>query len=101
MNLYVGVFLKVLSVLFGWLKGQLKENHTPFAEPCAVRAGKELTFEAKDASVVWLEHGDPSEGLAPVQTVTRLDAFLHMHPSRTVAHQLSLVRFGEGGGFGL
>ncbi|CAJ1351123.1 unnamed protein product [Effrenium voratum] len=39
---------------------------------------KELTFEAKDASVVWLEHGDPSEGLAPVQTVTRLDAFLHM-----------------------
>lgn len=29
------------------------------------------------ASVVWLEHADNADGLAPVQTVSRIDAFLH------------------------
>jgi len=30
-----------------------------------------------DASVVWLEHSDPTDGLAPVQTMSRIEAFLH------------------------
>eukprot|EP01065_Artemidia_motanka_P019965 TRINITY_DN23898_c0_g1_i1.p1 TRINITY_DN23898_c0_g1~~TRINITY_DN23898_c0_g1_i1.p1 ORF type:complete len:741 (+),score=158.91 TRINITY_DN23898_c0_g1_i1:76-2298(+) len=37
---------------------------------------QEIPHETREASVVWLEHNDPTDGLAPSQTVSRLDALL-------------------------
>lgn len=39
---------------------------------------REVPSENRECSVVWIEHGDSSEGISPAQTVSRLDAFLHM-----------------------
>ena len=35
-----------------------------------------LTMHVLSRSVIWAEHADNIDGLAPVQTVTRIDAFL-------------------------
>eukprot|EP00931_Biecheleriopsis_adriatica_P096163 TRINITY_DN6980_c0_g1_i1.p1 TRINITY_DN6980_c0_g1~~TRINITY_DN6980_c0_g1_i1.p1 ORF type:complete len:792 (-),score=155.59 TRINITY_DN6980_c0_g1_i1:199-2574(-) len=37
---------------------------------------REVSAESRETSVVWLEHADPTSGLAPVQTLSRIDAFL-------------------------
>lgn len=37
---------------------------------------QEITGATRDASVMWLEHADPTDGLSPVQTMSRIEAFL-------------------------
>eukprot|EP00928_Gymnodinium_smaydae_P045553 TRINITY_DN30359_c0_g1_i1.p1 TRINITY_DN30359_c0_g1~~TRINITY_DN30359_c0_g1_i1.p1 ORF type:complete len:785 (+),score=170.24 TRINITY_DN30359_c0_g1_i1:301-2655(+) len=49
-----------------------------------------LPAETRDCSVVWLEHSDPTEGLAPVQTVSRIDAFLHYCRKARLAQSLNM-----------
>ena len=41
------------------------------------------------ASLIWLEHADASDGLAPVQTVTRIDAFLQLCKKAPLAKNLN------------
>jgi len=50
---------------------------------------KDVASDGKDASVVWLEHSDSSEGLAPIQTVSRIEAFLHLCRKAPLAKCLS------------
>jgi len=40
-------------------------------------------------SVVWLEHSDNTDGIAPVQTVSRLEAFLHFCKKARLAESLN------------
>mmetsp|Transcript_57260 Transcript_57260/g.145428 ORF Transcript_57260/g.145428 Transcript_57260/m.145428 type:complete len:991 (+) Transcript_57260:454-3426(+) len=43
----------------------------------------------KVPSVIWLEHSDSTDGIAPVQTVSRLEAFLHFCKKARLAHSLN------------
>lgn len=45
-------------------------------------------LHSKQPSVVWVEHSDPTEGIAPVQTVSRLEAFLHFCKKARLAKSL-------------
>lgn len=38
---------------------------------------RELPTLSRDASVLWLEHSDSTDGIAPVQVVSRIEAFLY------------------------
>lgn len=59
-------------------------------EALALLGWREVPGDSREASVAWLEHGDSSEGLAPVQTVSRLDAFLPMCRKAPLARCLNL-----------
>mmetsp|Transcript_120507 Transcript_120507/g.239864 ORF Transcript_120507/g.239864 Transcript_120507/m.239864 type:complete len:924 (+) Transcript_120507:122-2893(+) len=50
---------------------------------------KAVASDNREASVVWLEHADSAEGLAPVQTVSRIDAFLQLCRKAPLAKCLS------------
>jgi len=50
---------------------------------------KAVASDSREASVVWLEHSDSSEGLAPIQTVSRIDAFLQLCRKAPLAKCLS------------
>jgi len=51
---------------------------------------REVLAETRDAaSVMWLEHNDSTEGLAPVQTMSRLEAFLSYCKKARLAQSLN------------
>jgi len=55
-----------------------RESYRVVQASLAQLGWKEMTAESRDSSVIWLELSDPTDGIAPVQTVSRLEAFLHM-----------------------
>lgn len=50
---------------------------------------QEVETDSRDASVVWLEHSDPTDGLAPVQTMSRIEAFLYFCRKARLAKSLN------------
>lgn len=50
---------------------------------------QELQSDSGAVSVVWSEHADPTEGLSPVQTVSRIDPFLSLCQKARLAQCLN------------
>jgi len=66
-----------------------RSSYRVVREAIARLGWREITTEARDASVIWLEHSDPTEGLAPVQTTSRLEAFLSFCRKARLAQSLN------------
>eukprot|EP00927_Polykrikos_kofoidii_P030196 TRINITY_DN26020_c0_g1_i1.p1 TRINITY_DN26020_c0_g1~~TRINITY_DN26020_c0_g1_i1.p1 ORF type:complete len:1011 (+),score=158.42 TRINITY_DN26020_c0_g1_i1:300-3035(+) len=60
------------------------------SEACERLGWLEISDNNKAASVVWVEHGDPTDAFAPVQTVSRIDAFLHFCQKARLAQGLNM-----------